>query len=1685
MVQEQKFDEAIAYYQKIIQLEPESWETYHQLGDVLSKAERWQEAVITYNQAIQLNSQFAWSYNNLGYALLKLERWSEAFPALQQAIEINPELSWAHYNLGEAYARQGQWDNALKAYQVAAKLKADLPGIQQKVGYILAQRANLNLEKAFQGYLLAIEQNPADINNYHQALTIKKNNPQLYVKLGNALVSKEQLDKAIVAYQIALQIQPKYTEASTQLAKAKNLLKQKRWEKTIAAYSRIQKFKPHLPKITPKINHAHDRQVTSSLDAEVVGEFGKILRDGQYWQEAVVFYRRAIKQYPQNGEFYSCLGEALANLRQWEEAIAAYRHALQLQPDNFSFSFHLKQVTETRKSQLARIESHFIFQQDHNSRQEVYRLIDNSGLFDRNYYSQNNPDVVRAGLDPLGHYLQKGGLEGRNPNPFFDSAYYLTQNQDLAEIGVNPLAHYLTFGAREGYNPIPLFETSYYLTTYPDVRDCGINPLKHYLQFGFKEGRNPHPLFDTAYYLQNNPDVQESGLNPLQHYLQFGFKEGRNLHPLFDTAYYLQNNPDVRESGLNPLKHYLESAPSPEKEFSPLFSISNYLEKNPEVEILGLNPLLHYLEKQDNSQRFLYWPWQCSDETTISDQRSHYNLLVFSHDASRTGGPRVLLAFLKELKKSGSLRNINLWIVIDREGEIEAEFQECGLTITLTKLAQLSGGDYEQVLRDFLTSFQEYTVNGTVLINTSAISHINDVCHQLRLPVLSWIHELPVTIDTYCGGWESFQKILASSKKIICVSDFVKSSLIKYARQEEQNKKFTTIYASPPNLEESDRFSPSEANKREIEAEFDFPKDSFIVLGCGTVIPRKGCDVFVQVANQVINKYSIPQVFFLWIGKGFDPEYIRWLQHDIQTLGLEGRVIFAGKRSNPSHYMKGADVFILTSKEDPFPLVNLEAMYYGLPAISFREGGGAPEIYDDGRRGIAVEYLNVAEMAQAIIKLKDNPQLSSAIALEAQNYIREELNWSNFVGNFRQLIKDEFDYYPQRELKITVVIPNYNHQKFIEDRIASIVNQTVKPDEIIFLDDNSTDGSAEIAVQLLGKTDIPYKIIINEQNTGSPFKQWVRGIEEASGDLIWIAESDDSCKFNLIEKLKPQFFDPDVVLAFAQSTPMGENGHIFQDNYRFYTDDICNERWNTHYKDEGVNEIARSLCLKNTIPNASAVIFKKEALTEECLVHIKNFRFVGDWLLYVSLLKEGKVAFVSDALNYHRRHSETVTSKVEKEDKHAQEVLELKRHIFSHPFVSANAISESLGRTIDDYYFLDERHNLGRVAFTKNSSFAALLSSIHADFERKYFASRSSALGILFLIGDADFGGGQIAAIRLANELAKNYRVFLCNARPGIWNDDLIGLVDSRIVLVEGTLKPTVWSNSKEQRIRVLRDLIEFHQIDILFSHIWWADRLAYEVNRELNLPWYIQMHGCYEALADHPDWDTDFLKLIEPMMNSASGVGYLTNKNLRLFKKLNLTPPKHMAQFFNGFDRTTVDFSAAESRSIQRGIDDFIFCLCSRAIPEKGWEEAISATININQLPLAQRNHKTARLILIGDSDYAKSLRSQYSDVREITFMGQQKQPTSLYGQCDVGLLPSRFKSESVPCTVIEYLACDLPVIATQIGSIPEMLSLEGDNAGLLVPISEDLKIDVTELQTMMLTYITDEQNSSLVQLV
>jgi GT2 family glycosyltransferase len=150
-----------------------------------------------------------------------------------------------------------------------------------------------------------------------------------------------------------------------------------------------------------------------------------------------------------------------------------------------------------------------------------------SPLFDPDWYLETNPDVKKAGMDPLQHYLRYGAQQDRDPHPLFETKWYLSQRPELTNIGLTPLEHYISYGGREGRSPHPEFDSQFYIRNHPESVISEMTPLAHYLTVGWRLGNRPNPRFDPAFYLRTYPDVAAANTEPFTHFVLQGRKEGR------------------------------------------------------------------------------------------------------------------------------------------------------------------------------------------------------------------------------------------------------------------------------------------------------------------------------------------------------------------------------------------------------------------------------------------------------------------------------------------------------------------------------------------------------------------------------------------------------------------------------------------------------------------------------------------------------------------------------------------------------------------------------------------------------------------------------------------------------------------------------------------------------------------------------------------------------------------------------------------------------------------------------------------------------------------------------------------------------------------------------------------------------------------------------------------------------
>jgi glycosyltransferase involved in cell wall biosynthesis len=225
---------------------------------------------------------------------------------------------------------------------------------------------------------------------------------------------------------------------------------------------------------------------------------------------------------------------------------------------------------------------------------------------------------------------------------------------------------------------------------------------------------------------------------------------------------------------------------------------------------------------------------------------------------------------------------------------------------------------------------------------------------------------------------------------------------------------------------------------------------------------------------------------------------------------------------------------------------------------------------------------------------------------------------------------------------VSVIVPSYNHENYLKQRLESIFSQTYVNFEVILLDDCSTDGSQGILLEYAKNPKVSH-CVFNAINSGNTFIQWNKGIELAKGDYIWIAESDDFCELNFLEAVsKPLIENKQVALSYSQSNRVDADGQI-TGSWKTHTDSIDASLFSDNFVLEGNLFIEKYLIYKNVIPNASAVIIRKQVLRNLGAINTDHeLRYCGDWLLYFKIALNQKLAFCSKDLNNFRYHSKSV-----------------------------------------------------------------------------------------------------------------------------------------------------------------------------------------------------------------------------------------------------------------------------------------------------------------------------------------------------------------------------------------------------------------------------------------------------------
>lgn len=608
-------------------------------------------------------------------------------------------------------------------------------------------------------------------------------------------------------------------------------------------------------------------------------------------------------------------------------------------------------------------------------------------------------------------------------------------------------------------------------------------------------------------------------------------------------------------------------------------------------------------------------------ETFVPDDVQR--VVLVSHDAHPHGAQFLALNLARTLV--GSMR-CEVHLVCLGAGPLKPAFAEAA-----HRLYDLEGMDPRGPKALELARMLHSIGARIAIANTTVSGLFVETLAQTGIRSVALIHELRGVLEQYSLQAHA-KSIVKHASHIICPAAAVAASFTEFSGEDSDR-----IVVRPQGIyKRADRSLSREQRRAQVRELLGIGSDTLIVLGVGYADERKGVDLFVQAAFSSLVRD--PDCHWVWIGH-WDQQMRPRIEQLIATHPeLGNRIHFPGIQPDTTPFYLGADAFALTSREDPFPSVILEAFDADLPVVAFHDAGGFTELTDRGVLEL-VPHSDAVALAKAVDALTRPSEARDAMTRAARALVDTDYSFRAYV---RFLLETLGVTWP----KVSVIVPNYNYARYMDARLGSILDQTAPLHELIFLDDCSTDDSIEVASRLLDKADVDWRIVHNETNSGSVFSQWQKGVELASGDVVWIAEADDESEPEFLRTVLRGFQIPGMVMSYCESQSIDASGNRRAADYSAYVATVDSRHWRNHFASEGTEEVRRYLSVMNTIPNVSAVLFERGRLREvmdHAFEDIRSFRVAGDWRLYVEVLRKGGVSFSPATLNRHRRHQGGVT----------------------------------------------------------------------------------------------------------------------------------------------------------------------------------------------------------------------------------------------------------------------------------------------------------------------------------------------------------------------------------------------------------------------------------------------------------
>jgi glycosyltransferase involved in cell wall biosynthesis len=365
-------------------------------------------------------------------------------------------------------------------------------------------------------------------------------------------------------------------------------------------------------------------------------------------------------------------------------------------------------------------------------------------------------------------------------------------------------------------------------------------------------------------------------------------------------------------------------------------------------------------------------------------------LLFVSHDASRTGAPLALLQLLEWLREK---TDWEFTVLLGKAGHLEERFAALAPTYLwnlprarqhrarrLVDRARTGLGRHPAFRERLLRRLAAQQFDGVYANSAMTASLLPALRAHLEAPILCYVRELEYILGHYVKT-AVFRAAQPLVKHYLAASEATRANLLE--RHGVAERDVTTVYEFIP----ARRYRSHAAALRSTDARasLGIPPDACVIASGGTLQWRKGPDLFLQTGRRLRERMQEPFVM-LWIGGPTGGEDFERLQYDADRLGIADHLRVTGFTDDPLRYFAAADVFLVTSREDPCAIVGLEAAALERPVACFEGSGGMTELLLDGR-GFTVPYADADAMADIVVRLQRDSALAADTGRRFADYV--------------------------------------------------------------------------------------------------------------------------------------------------------------------------------------------------------------------------------------------------------------------------------------------------------------------------------------------------------------------------------------------------------------------------------------------------------------------------------------------------------------------------------------------------------------------------------------------------------------------------------------------------------------------------------------------------------------------------